>query len=394
MKKLLLILSSLFASISSGDEITGMNLRVGSTSIPQTPTATPSSILTLDANKRPVFTNAPSVSGQTLTGSQTTPVLDLSTTWSTSGVATAIKLNVTDTASNASSLLMELQQAGNSVVRFGKRNAYGETSFYTTTFSEHTRTIIHQSDNGGISFSSNAVGRHFFLVGDTTGGGGPAQLYLGAPATITWQSTNRVDAGVTDLVIGRDAAATLQLGTDHATTPTAQTIKAHDVTTGTGASLTIAGGKGSVAGGGVTIATSATNGAPISRIDVKPNEIALTDSTDTTVVNIALADGKYLGGELIVTTHADDGTDFQAITEHLTFSAVNNTGAVTATIQTTPSTSTPAASTGTLTTGWSIVANGDGVDIKNNASSSLTETTLKCSYQLRLNTDGAGTVTP
>lgn len=373
MKRILLTLAALTAFCHS-DEITGMNLRIGSTSIPQTPTATPSSILTLDANKRPVFTNAPSVTGQTLTGSQATPVLDLSTTWNTTGTPTAIKLNVTDTASNAASKLMDLQVGGAS-----------KFSVYKNSGVE-LANILNQFTVGPGPGAVNAR----FLV-DTV----QASVAMNVGCSLGWSSDfQSITSNSLDLILGRDSAATLQLGADAATTPTAQTIKAHDVTTGTGASLTIAGGKGSVAGGSVVLATSATNGAPIPRNYVSPKEVTLTDATDTTVVNIAIAAGKYLGGELIVTTHADDGTDFQAITEHLTFSAVNKTGTVTATIQTTPSTSFTAASAGTLTTGWSIVVNGDSVDIKNNATSSLDETTLKCSYQLRLNTDGAGTVTP
>jgi hypothetical protein len=64
-----------------------------------------------------------------------------------------------------------------------------------------------------------------------------------------------------DLVLRREAAATLQLGITHATTPTAQTIKAHDVTTGTGADLTLKGGTGSSANGRVLIVGIPTSSA-------------------------------------------------------------------------------------------------------------------------------------
>ena len=74
-----------------------------------------------------------------------------------------------------------------------------------------------------------------------------------------------------DLIVGRAAAATMQLGVNHATTATKQTIKAHNVTTGTGATLCLAGGTGSSAGGDVEIATSATTGAPTVRMIVKAN---------------------------------------------------------------------------------------------------------------------------
>jgi hypothetical protein len=74
-------------------------------------------------------------------------------------------------------------------------------------------------------------------------------------------------SGTPDLFLYRDAAAVIQLGADHATAATNQTIKAHDVTTGTGASLNLRGGNGSTAGGAVTISTSPTT-TPTERVRV------------------------------------------------------------------------------------------------------------------------------
>jgi hypothetical protein len=59
-------------------------------------------------------------SGQSLTGSQATSLVDLAATWNTTGTPTAILLNVTDTASNASSLLMDLRVGGVSILSVGK----------------------------------------------------------------------------------------------------------------------------------------------------------------------------------------------------------------------------------------------------------------------------------
>jgi len=56
-----------------------------------------------------------------------------------------------------------------------------------------------------------------------------------------------------DVRLERAAAASLQLGSTHATTPTDQTFKAHNVTTGTGAALKLCGGAGSVGKGAVII---------------------------------------------------------------------------------------------------------------------------------------------
>ncbi len=50
--------------------------------------------------------------GYSLTGSDTTAMINLTGTWNTTGIANGIKLDVTDTASNANSLLMNLTVGG------------------------------------------------------------------------------------------------------------------------------------------------------------------------------------------------------------------------------------------------------------------------------------------
>ena len=75
-------------------------------------------------------------------------------------------------------------------------------------------------------------------------------MYLGIYSIIFTLSFGTSD----DVKLGRGgAAASLQLGVDHATTATTQTIKAHNVTTGTGADLVLTGGTGSVNGGMVKL---------------------------------------------------------------------------------------------------------------------------------------------
>jgi len=64
-------------------------------------------------------------SGYSLTGTNAQSFFDLSGTWNTTGTPTAFKLNVTDTASNASSLLMDLQVGGVSKYGFKKNVSFG-----------------------------------------------------------------------------------------------------------------------------------------------------------------------------------------------------------------------------------------------------------------------------
>lgn len=63
------------------------------------------------------------------------------------------------------------------------------------------------------------------------------------------------DGGGTNAVrLFNASASALQLGANHATTATAQTIKAHNVTTGAGADLKLCGGTGSTTKGAVVVA--------------------------------------------------------------------------------------------------------------------------------------------
>lgn len=84
-------------------------------------------------------------------------------------------------------------------------------------------------------------------------------LHLNKDSCIVWSDNASSTAGSNDLFLRRGAANTLSLGTTHATTATNQTIKAHNVTTGTGADLILKGGTGSVANGNVCFGTFTTD---------------------------------------------------------------------------------------------------------------------------------------
>ena len=57
---------------------------------------------------------------QTLSGSDATAMMSLSPTWNTTGTPTAVRVNVTDTASNAASLLQDWQVGGTSKFKISK----------------------------------------------------------------------------------------------------------------------------------------------------------------------------------------------------------------------------------------------------------------------------------
>lgn len=78
----------------------------------------------------------------TNSGTSANPNLFLSATWNTSGVPTAIKLNVTDTTSNASSKLLDLQVGGVSKFNVTKAGVATAASFAVGSLSFTSNSII------------------------------------------------------------------------------------------------------------------------------------------------------------------------------------------------------------------------------------------------------------
>jgi hypothetical protein len=100
-------------------------------------------------------------SGYSLTGANAQSLLDLSGTWNTSGTPIAIKLNITDTASNAASLLMDLQKGGVSqfsVSRSGRITAAGSMILgASSTLSFSGRSNIASMTDGNIRLTDNTL---------------------------------------------------------------------------------------------------------------------------------------------------------------------------------------------------------------------------------------------
>lgn len=187
--------------------------------------------------------------GYSLTGSNATSMIDLAGTWNTSGTPTAFKLNITDTASNAASLLFDFQTSGTSRIKCDKTGAitvaangglfgagdlvirpgFGNATYY---------------DAATHAFRTNLFGNIFTLT--STGGS------FASACTLNWNS---------DVYLSRKAAATLQLGVDAAGVTNQMFTAANRITSdGVGANLTIAPGNGRGAAGGDLILSHWTTG--------------------------------------------------------------------------------------------------------------------------------------
>lgn len=68
-------------------------------------------------------TAAITITGYSLTGSNATSMITGTGTWNTTGTPTALFINITDTASNAASLLADLQVGGSSKFKVTKGGA-------------------------------------------------------------------------------------------------------------------------------------------------------------------------------------------------------------------------------------------------------------------------------
>ncbi len=194
----------------------------------------------------------------------------------------------------------------------------------------------------------------------------------------------------------------IQFGTNNTATTTPQGYRLQGIQ-GTGANipggnLFIMGGAstGTNSSGHVGFITATNDTATGSAVNgyqyrtfISAHPVNLTESTATLIFNVALASTKSCGMRVMATTTAGDGTDLQSVSETFAVAAVNKAGTVTTTV----SASAPSAtltSSGTLTTTWTAVANGNGIDVKCSAVSSLTQTNLQTRWRCEM--DGEGTL--
>jgi hypothetical protein len=231
--------------------------------------------------------------GYSLTGSASASFMDLAGTWNTSGTPTAIKLNITDTASNAASLLMDLGTGGGSFVsRFSVSKAGGVTgsSFRQT------------SSGAGIQVNANSSRLLLYSNNTELAYGDGSNFTLSSTVQLSW-SPSTASSGSVDLFLTRRGAANLRLGAADAAAPVAQTLSVQSVVaTGAnqaGADFTITGsqGRGSGAGGSIIfqVAPAGTSGSGLQNALATALTLDSTSTLTLTGPSVATFDVMYLG---------------------------------------------------------------------------------------------------
>jgi hypothetical protein len=132
-----------------------------------------------------------------VTGANTTPLLDLSGTWNTTGVATGIKLNITDTASASTSRLFDVQVGGTSSFTVFKPSATSNAGGFSFTPGTNTGTFLFDSASTSAVNFKRATTTIFTARADSI-----ATFNFGSAFSVGWNS---------DTYLARDAANTLAL---------------------------------------------------------------------------------------------------------------------------------------------------------------------------------------
>jgi hypothetical protein len=153
------------------------------------------------------------ITPEAVTGTATTPSVAVAQTWNTTGTPTALQVNVTDTASNAASKLLDLQVGGVSKFSVDKigsaafnRTVYSGTDVFSIA-SHNNSPVFTISSGSGYNNVSSTVAKSlncdYISVGVTSISG---SNFIIAPNNY---GINFSNGSTADLWVGRDAANTL-----------------------------------------------------------------------------------------------------------------------------------------------------------------------------------------
>lgn len=222
-------------------------------------------------------------------------IYDLVDTWNASGTTfTAIKMDVTDTASASASLLMDLQVGSSSKFSVGKTG---------NVKASNGTAAIPAYGMGTIGIYTRASVRLNFAIGGSDVGIelGPNLLALQNTGEINWTAST-LPSSAADLFLTRRAAANLRLGAADAAAPVAQTLSVQSVVAGTtntaGTNLTITGSQGTGTGAGGSIifqiaplgSSGSAQNALATALTIGSDRVVTVAANASSLAQIAMAD--------------------------------------------------------------------------------------------------------
>lgn len=125
-----------------------------------------------------------------------------------------------------------------------------------------------------------------------------------------------------------------------------------------------------VAGSGAIL-----DGSLVNRAVFNATPKVIVDGSATSLFTVDVASSGLAGGMLFYHVQASDGTDFQAMTGMVSYSAVNKAGTITSNVVYATANDSKAVSAGTLTLAFTATASATQITLKLQPTGSLTETT-------------------
>jgi hypothetical protein len=317
----------------------------------------------------------------------------------TTGANTFTGAQVVNAGSGFTGRILDAQVAG---VTKAHLTHDGRIVLSADTFNNFSTPVVQTGSGRGLCTTGGSV-LNLAAGGADCLGVSPTSVNVGSGQRLGFSSGSAPGAGNPDAFFMRAGTASISMGAN-AASPVPQTFKAHDGigTNIDGAPLILAGGLSTGTGNDgdlivQTTMTGASSGSTANSYQTRQHFQArfvnLTEATATNVTSISLASGRVTGGTATVTVWASDGTDHQTLTSEIRFGAVNKAGTLTTTANQTDG--VVAASAGTLTATYDTAASGNNLLIRANATSSLTQTVLRCRIVITaLNGDDVQTVTP
>ena len=255
--------------------------------------------------------------------------------------------------------------------------------------------IADSSGNEFIAFSKTATAINEITVTNADAGNGPTIAATGDDTdidlTLSGKGTGAVNLGQAtsagiDLVADqpiRDSSANELLSFSKAASAVNEITIGNAATT-VAPSIACTGGDDNIP---LAVSSKGTgnitlNSGTVNRLIVNGVAKTIADGGPVGLFEVACTTGQMIGGKIDYLVEASDGTDHQALSGIVTYSAVNKAGTMTLAITEVAANQAKAVSAGTLTLAWTFTDDTNKGTVNVEPTGSLTETTFRITYTI------------